>query len=69
MPKIFIEDVPNVEVGSKGVLLRIRDNQGANLGKLRIGKATIKWAKGSTSETNAKSLSVAAFVEYLNKLP
>lgn len=65
---VSVEEVPQVSVGSKGVLIRIRDDQGKNLGKLRIGKATVKWAKGSVPEKNAKKLSVREFVDYLNKL-
>ncbi len=50
-------------------MLRIRDEHGKNLGKLWFGQATIRWAPGSVPEKNAKRLSVADFVEYLNNLP
>ena len=48
--------------------MRIRDNEGKNLGKLWIGQAKIRWARGSVPEKNAKQLSVAEFVDQLNKL-
>jgi hypothetical protein len=67
--KVTVEDVPQVGLGTKGVLIRIRDNRGKNLGKLRIGSAHVRWAQGSIPEKNAKSLSVKEFVEYLNNLP
>lgn len=67
--QVTIEDVPQVPVGSKGVLVRIRDEDGKNLGKLWIGKAKVRWAKGSVPEKNAKSLTVQEFVDYLNQLP
>jgi len=67
--QVTIEDVPLIEIGNKGVLIRVRNNQGANVGKLRIGQATIKWARGRTPESNAKTLSVEQFVEFLNNLP
>jgi hypothetical protein len=67
--KVTVEDVPQVTVGTKGVLIRIRNNQGKNLGKLWIGSAHVRWAQGSVPEKNAKHLSVTEFVDYLNKLP
>lgn len=66
--KVTVEAIPQVAVGSKGILVRIRDNDGKNLGKLWIGDATIRWARGSVPEKNAKKLSMAAFVEQLNAL-
>jgi hypothetical protein len=54
--KVTVEDVPQVKLATKGVLIRIRDGQGKNLGKLRIG--AVRWAQGSVPEKNAKSLSV-----------
>ncbi len=66
--KVTVEDVPQVKLATKGVLIRIRDGQGKNLGKLRIGSATVRWAQGSVPEKNAKSLSVKEFVNYLNAL-
>jgi hypothetical protein len=67
--KVTVEEVPQVPVGYKGILIRIRDEQGKNLGKLRIGQGTVRWAKGAKPESSAKQLSVKDFVEYLNKLP
>jgi hypothetical protein len=66
--RVTVEDVPQVEVGNKGILIRIRDEDGSNLGKLWIGQAHIRWARGSVPEGNAKKLSVKKFVEYLNSL-
>lgn len=67
--QVTIEEVPAVPIGNKGVLIRIRDENGKNLGKLRFGQATVRWSKGSTREANAKRLSVQDFVDYLNQLP
>jgi hypothetical protein len=66
--KVTVEDVPQVKLGTKGVLIRIRNGQGKNLGKLWIGSANVRWAPGSVPEKNAKSLSVQVFVNYLNAL-
>jgi hypothetical protein len=66
--KVTVEDVPQVNLGTKGVLIRIRDGRRKNLGKLWIGSAHVRWAQGSVPEKNAKSLSVKAFVNYLNAL-
>jgi hypothetical protein len=66
--QVTVEEIPQVAVGNKGVLIRIRTEEGKNLGKLWIGQATVRWAKGSTREANAKRLSVEDFVAYLNEL-
>ena len=66
--RVTVEQIPQVEVGNSGILVRIRDNDGKNLGKLWIGQATIRWARGSVPEKNAKRLSVAEFAKQLNAL-
>jgi hypothetical protein len=66
--QVTVEEVPQVSVGNKGILIRIRDGEGKNLGKLWIGQAKVRWAKGSIPERNAKSMSVTEFVAYLNEL-
>jgi hypothetical protein len=67
--KVTVEQIPEVPVGNKGILVRIRDENGKNLGKLWIGQAHVRWAAGSKPESSAKKLPVREFVEYLNKLP
>jgi hypothetical protein len=64
--QVTVEQIPEVPVGNNGVLIRIRNEEGKNLGRLWIGQATVRWAKGSTREQNAKRLSVEEFVQYLN---
>ena len=48
---VTVEDVPQVRVRNTGILIRIREEGGegggANVGKLWITQANIKWAKGS----------------------
>jgi hypothetical protein len=66
--QVTVEQIPQVYVGNKGILIRIRSEEGKNLGKLWIGQATVRWAKGAPREQNAKRLSVEAFVDYLNEL-
>lgn len=67
--RVTVEEIPQVPVGNKGILIRIRDESGRNLGKLWIGQAAVRWARGAVPEKNAKRLSVEDFVDYLNKLP
>ena len=67
--QVSVEDIPKVPVGNKGVLIRIRAEDGTNLGKLWIGQAKVRWARGNVPEKNAKKLSVQDFVEFLNELP
>jgi hypothetical protein len=67
--QVSIEDFQTeLKFGNKGPLIRIRDEQGRNVGKLWIGQANIRWAKGNIPEKNAKSLSVEDFVAYLDTL-
>ena len=67
--RVTVEDVPQVRIGNKGILIRIRDERGGkNVGKLWINQANIRWAKGSTQEKNAKTLSMAELVDYLNSI-
>lgn len=66
--RVTIEEIPKVPVGNTGVLIRIRTEDQKNLGRLWIGQATVRWARGSTREQNAKRLSVEEFVAYLNEL-
>jgi hypothetical protein len=69
---VTVDDVPQVRVRNTGILIRIREEGGegggANVGKLWITQANIKWAKGSVPKSNAKSLSMNKFVEFLNTL-
>jgi hypothetical protein len=76
--EVSVEDlgkVPQVKLGSKGILIRIREKSnappkaGKNIGKLWIGKAKVQWARGSVPKKNAKSLSMTRFVKLLNNLP
>jgi len=66
--RVTVEAIPEVRIGNKGILIRIRDEHDKNLGKLWIGQATVRWARGGTHEKNAKRLSVEQFVDYLNDL-
>jgi hypothetical protein len=56
------------QLGTTGVLLRIsRPNGGPAIGRLQIGKATLKWYPGRTS-AKFKSVSMEKFVEWLDSL-
>lgn len=69
---VTVEDVPQVRVRNNGILIRIREEGGEeggkNVGKLWVTQANIKWARGAVPKSNAKVLSMAKFVEYLNSL-
>lgn len=67
--QVSIEEIPQVQLGNKGVLIRIKTQEGKNLGKLWVGQAHVRWAKGNVPDKNAKKLPVQDFVDYLNKLP
>jgi hypothetical protein len=40
--QVTVEEIPQIQVGNKGVLIRIRDEHDKNLGKLWIGQATVR---------------------------
>ena len=67
--RVSIEDIPTVDLGNKGVLLRIKTAQNKSLGKLWIGQAHIRWARGNVPDKNAKKLTIQEFVDFLNELP
>lgn len=50
--KVTVEDVPQVKLGTKGVLIRIRDGQGKNLWKVvdRIGQCPLGTRKRAREE-------------------
>lgn len=66
--KVSVEDVPRVELGTKGILIRIRDEEGKNVGKLWIGSGSVRWAVGSTPDMNARKMSMKKFVKFLGGL-
>ena len=67
--KVTIENVPDVPIANNGVMIRIRNEDGSNVGKLWFGQANIRWAKGKVPEKNAKHLPVQDFVAFLDALP
>jgi hypothetical protein len=67
--KVSIENAPDIPIANNGVKIRIRDEQGRNVGKLWFGQATIRWAPGRVPERNARRLDVQEFIDYLNQLP
>lgn len=65
---LTIQDV-QAQIGSNGILLRISEpNGGAAVGRLRIGKATLKWYKGRTSQ-NFKAVPMEKFIDWLDSQP
>jgi hypothetical protein len=65
--QVKVTDV-EAELGYKGVVLYIADNQGSHLGKLRIGSATVEWCKGKKRMGNGKKIKMADFLAALDKL-
>lgn len=66
--QLSIEAIPEVPVGNNGVLIRVRDEEGNNVGRLWIGQAHVRWARGSIQERNAKKLPMHELVEILDGL-
>jgi hypothetical protein len=61
-----IETMPVVSLGNDGVMIRVRNENGTNVGKFWFGQANIKWARGSISKANAKVIPVQDLVAWLD---
>lgn len=56
-------------LGNNGILLRITKPGGKGaVGRLRVGKATLKWAPGKTSK-NVKTIKMQDFIDWLDAQP
>jgi len=65
---VTIQDI-QAQIGSNGILLRISEpNGGPAVGRLRIGKATLKWYRGKTSQ-HYKAVPMEKFIDWLNSQP
>ncbi len=54
------------QIGNNGILLRIaQPNGGSAVGRLWVGRATIKWYKGRKSK-DYKSVSMEKLIEWLD---
>jgi len=51
-----------MSLGNNGIVLYISDNSGRQVGKLRIGQATVEWCKGRTRIGNGKKMQLNQFV-------
>jgi hypothetical protein len=65
--KVSVEDIPTVPVNQKGILIRIRDDSGKNVGKSGSG-ISVRWARGTTPDMSAKRVTLRQFVDSLNQL-
>jgi hypothetical protein len=61
-----IETMPVVQLGNDGVMIRVRNENGTNVGKFWFGQANIKWARGNVSKHNAKVIPVQDLVAWLD---
>lgn len=62
--KLKLDDV-SIELGNKGILLKIADSKGRHVGDLRIGRATVEWMKGRTREGNGTRINVEDLIRVL----
>jgi hypothetical protein len=59
----------SLQVGNQGVDVRITDNQGRQVGTLRIGHATVEWRKGKIGPSTSRKLELSKFIsEHLDVL-
>jgi hypothetical protein len=65
--KLDMEDV-QITLGNKGIVLTIADNNGAHIGHLRLGQATVEWRKGRTRAGNGKQIKLQELVNLLDSL-
>jgi hypothetical protein len=61
---VKLEEI-EAQLGNHGVLLRIREpGGGAHIGRLRFGKAKLRWYPGKTSK-NYKEVPISEFIAWL----
>lgn len=65
--RLDLSDV-TIGLGNKGLILHVADNDGAHVGKLRIGQATAEWCKGRTRIGNGKRIPLTKLVQLLDDL-
>lgn len=65
--QVRLTDV-EAQLGNKGIVLYIADNDGKHRGKLRVGQATVEWCKGRTRMGNGKKIPMNRFIDVLNEL-
>ncbi len=63
--RVRVEGI-EAELGNNGITLRIADNGGKHVGRLRFGKAKLRWFKGKTSK-NHKDIPLDEFLDWLEK--
>ena len=66
--KVSVEDIPTVPVNTRGILIRLREDSGKHIGKLWIGNGSVRWARGTTPDKDAKKVTLRRFVDTLNGL-
>jgi len=59
------EDV-RIELGNKGILLKIQGTDKKHRGDLRIGRSTVVWMAGKTQEANGKHIKLERLIELLD---
>ena len=62
--KVKAEDI-EAELGNNGITLRIADNSGKAVGRLKVGRAKLRWWKGKAS-TNYTDVSFDKFIAWLD---
>jgi hypothetical protein len=59
----------SLQLGNQGVDVKISDNQGRQVGTLRIGHATVEWRKGKIRPSTGRKLELSKFIsEHLDVL-
>lgn len=64
--KLRLDDVTST-LGNNGIVINVSDNQG-HVGDLRIGRATVVWMRGKTTEKNGKKIKLENLLKYLDTL-
>lgn len=52
----------SLQLGNQGIDVRITDNQGRQVGTLRIGHATVEWRKGKIGPATGRKLELSKFI-------
>jgi hypothetical protein len=59
----------NVELGNKGIVFQIADEEGTPLGRLRIGQATAEWCPANGKMGYGHKAPIKKFIAALETMP
>jgi hypothetical protein len=63
-----MDQVSGINLGNNGIRLAIHDSQDKHVGNLRIGKATVVWMRGKTTEKYGKRIPLEKLLKLMDDM-